>query len=61
MSNTQAKFYRNKVDLVSLEGIEVEAGSLWKLNPELNLLELIDEDQYVSAAMEEQSFEQEKE
>ncbi len=48
MSNTQAKFYRNKADLVSLEGVEVEAGSLWRLNPKLNLLELVDDDQYVT-------------
>lgn len=56
MSNTQAKFYRNKTDLVSLEGIEVEAGSLWKFNPKLNLLELVDDDQYVSCALDESVF-----
>ena len=60
MSNTQANYYRNKEDLISLEGIEVEAGSLWKLNQKLDVLELVDEDQYVTAPLEEQSFKQEQ-
>jgi hypothetical protein len=38
--------YRNKTDLVSIEGIEVDAGSLWQLKGSLLVLE--DEDQYVT-------------
>jgi|TARA_Y100000589_G_C27083425_1_gene600662 hypothetical protein len=38
--------YRNKTDLTSIEGIEVDAGSLWKL--ENDILVLVDEDQYVT-------------
>ena len=56
MSNTQAKFYRNKQDLESREGIEVEAGSLWRLNPETNDLVLVDEDQYATHPLDEKLF-----
>ena len=38
--------YRNKIDLTSIEGIEVDAGSLWQLKG--NLLVLEDDDQYVT-------------
>lgn len=39
-------YYRNTIDVISIEGIEVEAQSLWvKKN---NLLELVDDDQYVT-------------
>jgi hypothetical protein len=43
-------FYRNTVDLVSNEGIEVEETSLWVLNKD-SVLELVDEDQYVTAPL----------
>jgi len=49
-------YYRNLKDLVSIEGIEVEAGSLWKHEQEDNLLVLIDEDQYASTQLDEDSF-----
>lgn len=38
--------YRNKQDLVSTEGIFVDAGSLWVLKN--NLLVLVDDDQYAT-------------
>ncbi|MGI0106753.1 hypothetical protein [Salinimicrobium sp. WS361] len=56
MSNTQAKFYRNNSDLESREGIEVEAGSLWKLNPGTKDLILVDDDQYASCELDEENF-----
>lgn len=34
------------MDVLSIEGIEVDAGSLWELKS--NLLVLVDDDQYVS-------------
>lgn len=38
--------YRNVTDLTSIEGIEVDAGSLWKLKNEI--LVLVDDDQYAT-------------
>ena len=38
--------YKNSADITSIEGIEVDAGSLWKFDK--GLLILIDADQYVS-------------
>jgi hypothetical protein len=45
-------FFRNTKDLISIEGIEVEAGSLWKKNKE-EMLVLVDADQYVSSHLDE--------
>ena len=50
-------FYRNHQDLVSIEGIEVEAGSLWKFKPDLDLLVLEDEDQFASYSLDTSKFE----
>ena len=50
--------YRNKKDLISLEGIEVEAGSLWKFKPDLELLVLEDEDQFASYQLDSRKFEE---
>jgi hypothetical protein len=47
------QFYRNNKDITSIEGIEVDNGSLWKLDPEQNLLILEDEDQYATALLDE--------
>ena len=38
--------YRNKTDLISIEGIHVDAGSLWHYKNELMVLD--DADQYVT-------------
>ena len=45
------KHYRNHSDITSIEGIHVDASSLWKLEPNQNLLVLEDEDQYVTAKL----------
>jgi hypothetical protein len=55
MSNTQKEHYRNLEDLISLEGIEVEAGSLWK-ESQPGTLVLVDDDQFASHALEETKF-----
>ncbi|MFD2824816.1 hypothetical protein ACFS5M_14125 [Lacinutrix iliipiscaria] len=38
--------YRNSIDVISIEGIHVDEGSLWKLQD--NLLVLEDDDQFVT-------------
>jgi len=38
--------YRNSIDVVSNQGVPVDAGSLWELKG--NLLVLVDDDQYVT-------------
>ena len=48
MSN-QEEYYRNKGDIKSIEGIEVDSGSLWRWDSELKLMVLEDEDQHVTA------------
>lgn len=55
----QSLFYRNKEDLESREGVEVEAGSLWKLTPGTSELVLEDEDQYASHPLDEKLFKKE--
>lgn len=42
--------YRNIKDLISIEGIEVEAGSLWERDTN-NILILVDDDQYASSQL----------
>ncbi len=49
-------YYRNIKDLVSIEGIEVEAGSLWEEHPKKAFLELVDDDQYASSHLDEENF-----
>lgn len=46
--------YRNKIDIISYEGILVEAQSLWRKHGELMILE--DEDQFASAPYDENKF-----
>lgn len=41
--------YRNIIDIVSIEGIEVDAGSLWE--KETNHFVLVDRDQYATHAI----------
>lgn len=48
--------YRNTEDLVSMEGIEVEAGSLWKYDVNQELFVLVDEDQYASHKLDKSKF-----
>lgn len=47
-------YYRNTKEMVSFEDVTVDAHSLWKR--EGQLMVLVDDDQYVSAAYEEQKF-----
>jgi len=57
MSNTKkAILFRNKEDLKSIEKIDIDAGSLWKLNQETNQLVLVDDDQHVTHAFEKNNF-----
>jgi hypothetical protein len=51
------KYYRNLVSINSIEGIEVDEGSLWFLTNN-NLLVLVDDDQYVSCKLDEFIFEE---
>ncbi len=46
--------YRNKINLISYEGIEVDVESLWIRKGELMVL--IDDDQYVTAPFSETKF-----
>lgn len=39
-------YYRNSIDVISKEGIEVEAQSLWQLKNQT--LVLVDDDQYAT-------------
>lgn len=56
MSNTQNKRrFRNSIDVESIEGIEVESGSLWTEN-DSGLLVLVDDDQYASCKLDESIF-----
>lgn len=48
-----SQYFRNKKDVISIEEIEVDNGSLWKLDTEQNLLILEDDDQYATAYLDE--------
>ena len=47
-------YYRNKIYIVSYEGLEVEVESLWKKKGELMVL--VDDDQYVTFPFSETKF-----
>lgn len=40
--------YRNKVNVISVQGVEIDEGSLWNFNKDLNLYVLVDDDQYIT-------------
>ncbi len=46
--------YRNKINVISYEGIEVEVESLWKRKGELMVL--VDDDQYITYPYSETKF-----
>ncbi|MDK7375997.1 MULTISPECIES: hypothetical protein [Weeksella] len=48
--------YRNNVSIISIQGIEIDEGSLWKFDPKLNLMILVDEDQYITAKPNDKQF-----
>ncbi len=45
------RFYRNHSDITSIEGILVDAQSLWKYDPKQDLLILEDADQYCTTPL----------
>jgi hypothetical protein len=51
MQNNITQFFRNKYDLTSLEGILVDANSLWKLDTSQNILILEDDDQHLTSQL----------
>lgn len=42
-------YYRNKTDIVTDQGVEVDAGSLWILDEKTFIVTLVDDDQYLTA------------
>lgn len=40
------KYYRNIVSIISDQGVEIDEGSLWKFDANLNLLVLVDDDEF---------------
>lgn len=40
--------YRNLIPVMSLQGIEIDEGSLWAFDKEHNLFVLVDDDQYIT-------------
>lgn len=53
-------FFRNHHAVVSIQGVEIDETSLWKLDPGQNMLVLEDEDQYQTHALDLQLFEKAK-
>lgn len=48
------EYYRNNIDLISIEGVFVDAESLWKLQD--GILVLVDDDQFVTYPFSESKF-----
>lgn len=42
-------YYRNITDIITDQNIEIEAGSLWKLDEETFIMTLVDDDQHITA------------
>lgn len=42
------KHYQNQVEVTSKEGIHIDAHSLWKWNDNLQILVLVDDDEYIT-------------
>ena len=40
--------YRNKTNVISIQGIEIDEGALWNFDKQLNLFILVDEDEYIT-------------
>ncbi len=40
--------YRNKVNVISIQGIEIDEGALWTFDKQLNLFILKDDDEYIT-------------
>ncbi|WP_160316005.1 hypothetical protein [Chryseobacterium sp. Hurlbut01] len=48
------EYYRNKIDVISYEGVHVDAESLWQKKGDLMVL--ADEDQYITFPFDENKF-----
>lgn len=48
--------YRNVVDVISIQGVEIDEGHLWKLDAKKQILVLVDEDQYITSDLDEKKF-----
>lgn len=53
-------FYRNKISVVSMQGVEIDETSLWKLDKRSNVLVLVDNDQYQTHKLDLELFEKAK-
>ncbi len=40
--------YRNNINVISIEGIEIDEGSLWRFDESTNLLILVDDDEFIT-------------
>lgn len=39
-------YFRNRVAVVSEQGLEIDPGSLWEFHPEYNRMVLVDDDEF---------------
>lgn len=53
-------WYRNNKPVISTQGVEIDETSLWKLDPEQNVLVLEDDDQYQTHPLDLEVFEEAK-
>lgn len=53
-------FYRNNAKVTSIQGVEIDETSLWKLDEKQNILVLEDEDQYQTHKLDLELFEDAK-
>ena len=52
-----SRYFRNLVEVTSIEGVKVDAGSLWVWVSGRNKLVLVDEDQDLTCSMSTEGFE----
>lgn len=51
-----SKFYRNKLPVISDQGVEVDPGALWELDKKTEKLILIDDDEYITVDYSSEEF-----
>lgn len=49
-------FYRNYRNVISDQGVEVDAGALWELDKKTEKLILIDDDEYITVDFSSEEF-----
>lgn len=54
----QIMWYRNNKPVISTQGVQIDETSLWRLDPEQNLLVLEDDDQYQTHPLDLEVFEE---